>query len=647
MKLKFRHIACILVLSALFSTQGCVFDMDTCEDFPENTVGYLAIKLQPSDGMTRALGDEFDFGKADEFALSPGEHHFAIFYNDGQVAPLAVAKLSGLVERESNSTVAFAAIASKSEQKNLLERLQECFIILNAELNDNELWTMPKDRLLETVVNAPVCRDSYGNEYFTMCNSVYIDGGKTVSAAEVDTDFIYTSYLEAMEEAWKGNAAVVANVERIVAKLSVRFENESFNDAATEKVFIPDNSSINFLSHIENDIPYYDGSVSSRIKITGWGLNGLERESYLFRNFDVNGNYFSGWYSSDRNRAFWSEDPHYGAEVYPWQFRKAIDNKDIPYYNGNENILRNLSFKELENNGFGKNNSRYAPENTYDFTDTRLKNQLDSRPELLAGTHIIICAELQTDRKVRNVFETEDLYRDRNGNFYGSESDCVAALISLLNNNIMSHSFLKFQYYDWTNGGNEQILFAKTSGDYGLYYNDAPLTSDNIGMIAGSLTADATVREGDGKRLLWIDGLSIRNGNGEALQIYTNIDEVDSSKDVYLRTATVDDIKSLLLQYTGTIDHFKDGKMYYAVPIGFVKDNSASSEDQDRYSIYGVVRNCVYDIVIHGATGPGTSVDNDEEPIVPNKISTHDNLYLSFDILGWHETDQNVPGVIS
>ena len=657
-----KHIVYrMLMLGCLLTAWGCI--RDGAEDCPPevpgalNTIGYMSVRLMPTDAQTRAVGDEFDYGKDEELALAPGEHHFAIFYNDEQAAPVAVAPLTGMTEvgskdnKTANTTVVFAAIASKSEQRNMLERLKECYVILNANIDSEQLWTLPKDKLFNTIVHSPFYTAN-GRIYFTMCNSAYVDGGNKVYATKVDTSLIYTSYLEAIQMVGQGKAAVDAYVERLAAKFALRFEQEDQED----KVFSPKDNKVIVFSKLVDGIPYYEQCLNGneslpyryRVKITGWNMNALERESYLFRNFTPNANYFSGWYNADNRRAYWSEDLNYRKAVYPWQYRPAVDSKSTPYYKGQDNILENRSFKEL-NVGF-ENKYRYTLENTYDYTDKSFDSSLDSRAEVLAGTHMIVCAELETNLKDGQTFGATDLYRDRNGNFYRSEADCFLALVTILNNHLKSHAFLKFKYYDWKNGGGEQTLFAKTNGEYALWYNGSKLTPDAAEKMSidmdGSLMTDATIKGGDGKRLIWMDGMEIRDKDGYLLDIYSNIDEVDANKNVFLRKATENDFKSLLLEYIGAVDHFNNGAMYYAVPVGYVRNDEASSENNDVYSIYGVVRNSTYDILIHDVTGLGTSVDNWSEPIVPNTVTTNDHLFISFKILDWHKTPETVPGVI-
>lgn len=655
MKVYFRHIAYIFFAFVLCTIAGCSKDHDLVDDAvthqPDglNTIGYLSIRLQTSDGLTR-IGEEFAQGEDAEFALAPGQHHFAIFYNDEQTGPMAVAALSGLSDNEeggptANSSVVLATIVAKSAKRELLEQLQECIVVLNSDFDITQLWTMSKDKLITTIVTSPFYKSTNGKEYFTMCNSVYIDNGKKVVAAKVDTSKIYTSYIEALEQAWKGNAAVVAYVERLAAKFSLRFANPQYNEAGAE-IYTPADNHIVIFSHVnDNGIPYYrDDYASYQIKITGWGMNALEQVSYLFRQFKVDGNYFNGWYNTTNARAYWSEDRHYTQDVYPWQYRKAIDKIDIPYYQKNtDNILRNLSFDELNTN----QKYQYTPENTYVINNAAFNQSLDARPELLAGTHMIVCAELLTDLDDGKGYYPHDVYRDRNGNFYPNEQDCIKARLTFFINSLNSHSFLKYKHYNWEEGTSDGMLYAWTKGNYRLYYNGDELTQNNIDKYYDALITDAIIKGGDGKRMIWANGMSIKDEQGNSLKIYTNIDEVDPKKNSILRDATPDDIRSLLFEVIGAVDHFCDGKMYYAIPIGYIQDKANSTETSSKYSIYGVVRNSVYDILIHDITGFGTSVDKPTDPIVPNSVSTNDHLFISFDVLDWHWTDQKVPGVIT
>lgn len=628
------------------------------------TVGYMSVSLKGMEDDTRAFGDDYDMGLSSETSLSSEAKHYAIIYSDKNV-PVAIGELTGMGSdqiKDRNASVVFASVVTRNESKDVLRQLKDCYVILNTTYEIEDLWSKTKEDLYKMTIDSPFFFNKSGKRYHTMASSVYVENGAKKIYTQIDPEQIFSSYLETIEQAWKGNAAVKAYVERASAKFSLSFANDAFNQQDADRVFIPANNEMIFFSHINDaGIPFYQkghdpnnpnvGKYTYRIRITGWGLNGLERKSYLFRHFDESKNYFNGWYKTSDKRAFWSEDINYSKATYPWQYRRVIDNSGIPVYqskviNGKDmNLLENFSFTKLNDNKFVEP-YLYAPENTYDNQDSGFRTELDNRIEYLAGTHIIVCAEVLTNVNDPNRWEVVDLYRDRNNNFYKNEKDAFTALLEGMDHAIESHSYLQFTYYDWDNGGVEMKLYAKTDGDYGIYYKGKRLTPKDFSLLEDHLTSEAEFKGSDGKRIIWADGMEIRRSDGKPLEIYTNIDLVNPDNDKFLRNAGDNDYKSLIFEHVGALDHYKDGKMYYAIPIGYLQDDTASTPSQSKYTAYGVVRNSEYSIMIHNITGFGASVDNVEDPIIPNQVKTYDNLYISFEILDWHKTEQNVPGVV-
>lgn len=653
-------LASLLIVSA-----GCIQDdFEDCLEMPSaplNTIGYVSVRFQTSSDQTRAVGEEYDFGINDDVTLADDAKHYAIIYDANQPTPIAIGKLGSMavddeINKKLNSSYALAAIVAKDESKEALKRFKDCYVILNTDISMEDLWSKSRDQLTSTIVDSPFFTDKNGKKYLTMCNSVYVDNNQKTIKTEVDTTKIFESSLAALEEAAKGYAAITAYVERLAAKFSLSFENNAMNEPDAERVFVPKNNQMIVFSRLQNGIPYYEAEsqgvkYSYRIKITGWGMNALERKSYLFRNFKVDGNYFTNWYNTGDKRVFWSEDLNYNKATYPQQYRKVIDNTGIPVYEKqivsgvDQNILKNFSFEELNSNKF-TSKYIYTPENTYNFSDASFKTLLDNRIEYLAGTHMIVCAEVETNLKDPNKWETGDLWRDRNNNFYKSEKDAFKAMLSSMNQALASHASLKFTYYDWDKGGVEVKLYAKTHGECGIWYKGVRLTPENFDNVVDQMTAAAEFKGSDGKRIIWMDGMEIKDSNGNQLEIYTNIDDVDPDKDEFYRYAGVNDYKSLIFEHVGALDHFSDGKMYYAVPIGYLLDGSNSTDSMSQYTAHGVVRNSEYEVKIHDVTGLGTSVDNVYEPIVPNSVSTKDHLYLSFKIIDWHLTEETVKGEI-
>lgn len=654
----------LLILSAAtLLSGGCVMEnYDDIFDTPSSlhTIGYMSVNLESGNGdATRALGSEFSQGVESELALSGEANHYVIFYGESENLPLAIATLESLSRDDAddpgkNTSVVLATIAGtyEEDQIDVIFSFRDCIVILNTSIKPDELMNMSKSELLGLTVDSPYFVSKEGKKYFIMSNALYAEGNKRVLATEFDPSQVYNSYMEAIEQAWKGNAAVTAHVERIAARLSLSFANSAYNAPGAVRDFEPKNNDMTVFSHMVDNIPYYsEGRYKYKVRITGWGLNGLERSSYLFRNFDPAKNYFAGWSTPNYKRVFWSEDLNYEKDTYPWQYRKVIDKSGIPVYQKDNpddedgNILLNLTYNELNSNKF-TDKYAYAPENTYNFSDRTFMGMLNSEPGIIAGTHMVVCAELLTNAgSDPNVYEAYDTYRDRNGNFYISDRECFEAMVSIFNNILGSHSSLKFTYWDWEHGNVERTLYANTKGDYALYLGDMRLTPENIKKISGELFAPAEFKGGDGKCILWLDDLTIKAGNQE-LQIYSNLDEVNPDNNVWYRTATVNDIKSLIFEHTGGLDHYRDGKMYYSIPIGLVRNDGASSDTSTAYDVEGVVRNASYEVVIQEVQGLGAPVDNPDQPVIGCERSTKDNLFVTFKILDWHPIEQIVPGEI-
>ena len=188
-----------------------------------------------------------------------------------------------------------------------------------------------------------------------------------------------------------------------------------------------------------------------RVHVTGWGINALETSAYLFKNlhyengmqdFNIDKSWNWNWNDANNHRSYWAKDPHYDQSLvelkkYPWQYRDALDAPDMPpsyssrigesklSYTDEPPILLNEDF-EYFSRDMKIDRTVYVPENTYDFYCNNYKDlyyepMLDKREHLLAGTHLLVCAELQVATKenpTENDYKTFTGYRDRIGNFY-------------------------------------------------------------------------------------------------------------------------------------------------------------------------------------------------------------------------------------
>lgn len=343
------------------------------------------------------------------------------------------------------------------------------------------------------------------------------------------------------------------------------------------------------------------------------------------------------------------------------------------------------------------------PEWTNPFTTSRLHT--------LVGTHLLLCTELVTNIPNPNFGKpgepefAKDIYRDREGVFYSCERDYFIAMVQTLNNYFSSQSEIQYKYYNWdgnsssglndgdivtVNTGREWVwghlewvrpaneapyqVFVTdetyvADGEWYLYYKnssgqDVRITNENAGDVydeltksdaasggvtdAKKLSIEANVKEGDGQRMLWYDGLSIRNiSNTQTLQrcevgiMKDNGEPVlvnERGKTIKRNLGPLDDNhrKSLIYEWLGAVDHFNQGAMYYAAPIENVKFSGDNKN-------YGVIRNSWYQFSLGNINGLGTSVDNLNDPIVPNKIDHKDRINFNIEIINWHDISIDVP----
>lgn len=655
---------------------------------------YVVFDINDADGYkTRGeLGDphpdgDFVDGDHGEHEISSG-NSLVIFLNaDNKV--VEVSELAGNHNEHPEAWIESNYIA-KFDVDEDYQTPNSCIVLLNVTKYKDQLKNsvgQSKDYITTLEWAEKEDPMSIGREgaLFTMSNSVYFKDGKVVDAQPLPKEVVQDA-----DGPLDPEKVIHVTVERMVAKASLKYNENPERYLETEDWFIPtvDNANLFIGFHPETGLPLYR-VVHFRVHPTGWALNGLERESYLIKHITKPGqtvpdNFFNALNDPGRYRSHWAVDPHYagndfGGRSYPWQYRDAINRKTIDYYKKwvtldpsnnitivqDNNILKNFSYNEIKD----MNNLQreiYVPENTFDYAG--LKSDLDDRPELLAGTHFILTAVLKTALKEGD-FQENDIWRDRIGNLYESELDAFMALIVTFNYALQSESEMKFLWYDWNSHGDGSSDFVASAGrKYSLYYDhDGELieaTPDNIERIAKyyeeanraptvddpnftEILRDGDIKCGDGQKMIVYDNFKILTNDGkhDPLYIYDydyweyvkeynrNLkkDEVEIVP-TPLRAADVNDFKSIMFNWIGPIDHYKNGMMYYFAPVKIDTD------------IYGVVRNNWYHFVLEGISNLGTSVDKPGEPIIPNQVEQHEQaIDIKANILPWHTVSQEVP----
>lgn len=318
------------------------------------------------------------------------------------------------------------------------------------------------------------------------------------------------------------NTAANIYVERMVAKFSApKFDTEVIGSS---RVFRPSQNAESMVIYTwANDGTLRSEKVNWRIHVLGWTINGREKGNYLFKhirqawegkskgsykadgyltNWAISGP--SGWNSKDLRRSYWSIDPHYDddgeKDFYPWQFRGAVDRKNISleifddpeFKEENPVALRYLTFNDVQ---YWDDNAIYISENTFDpytqfdrYVDNNIEDNtsniknMDGRKNLLVGPHLLVAAELyiensaaKDDDYMGQFTTVNHLYADRFRRFYTKEIDCFRMFVKEMNHALHAQEQMTFHLYNWgsdienTNLEDEYVIVP--SGDCGLIFD--------------------------------------------------------------------------------------------------------------------------------------------------------------------------------
>lgn len=608
-------------------------------------------------------GDEFHDGNKTEWEVGDGRSYALLFRQaDGSFYACKSVTLTQVeMPQDDNVTVEYEGRLKLLEEDLYGNPLQVLLFVNAKKLYENyfQHYT-PATRLTDVLGSTwsgepgEIGRDDNG--LFTMCNSIFVtaDGSKRITEPVTFDDLIIDDGDHFYTQDEIDEKTVWLQVERMVAKYSLSLpaagrlpEGGTFDGT---NLFTVANDEIIYCDYFnEEGKPHYV-TRQWQARVEGWGINATERQGYWVKNIDDRDYYFTAWNEPANWRCNWAVDKCYNVKDYPRQYRYPANDPYVEYYEikGEGNYLKNFSYNDLCNKDFGT--YIYVPENTY---DPNVVGDIDGRTNLLAGSHLVLCAELETNIPNGGAMVVQDLYRDFNNIFYRTPKDCFWALVRTFNMTLQSQTAMKFYLYDFTKDETqtEMVSYAALTsrGNYQLYYNGRPLDYTTVMGLSDNLIyfTEATIKGGDGQVIPWLDGMTISNGS-KTVDIYTQILETSDptnpdygdleaqNKDYYVRPATENDIKSLLLEWVGPVDHFNSGKMYYAAPTYLLTPSGSSP-------LYAVVRNNWYHFNLLEITKMGTSVDNLDQPILPDEVHTADRLNVSVDIIDWHRFTFTAP----
>lgn len=556
-----------------------------------------------------------------------------------------------------------------------------------------------------------------GKRYFSMTNSVYLseeadksspslyEANQIMTAPKVSANLKPT-----MQEAI--DAAMTVYVERIAAKHEVTFvqedgttDNHWYNPKPTSfgqegyngtykqlqyvKAYPTSLEELGKENYEEQDLdrPTFD-LVDWKVYIEDWDMNGLERNSFYFKNInpsnfsqiypwkyeaswitgtdDATGNnqFFKDWNEAYLHRSYWAVDEHYlaggsyafGDQIYnyPTQYRDYSEDRakdemknEVPGLGSKvdkEGDVKPTSLDYISYNQIGKYNPqdaagkyRYTLENT--FADA--EGHSGYGPYRYA-THVLLAANLfvNTIDEEATDAATTPTFKDKwqaYGYWFSDEKYYInfayRYIFSRFADNVTPYPLLGTNNTTNNVTAAGKVLYTKSEG------TDAYTEIAVAEAFQYFETIPAQVVHGDGKVIIAPkDGVEFYYKTVTPAAQEGEDETVTYTK---LTTAQIQDIIYSLCE--DTCQHFNGGMMYYAIPVqhNFGKSNytgelkKITKDGKYPFGQFGVVRNHWYKFNIKEIQSIGIPVDNPDQPIIPDP---EDEYYIAFDIriIPWH-----------
>ena len=660
------------------ATRADRFDSDN-NDYEYGTQGYIFNKGLAEEKAIYKKDNYLEVGE-DGFAhfITDSPHRAFIFDNEGN--KIGDLFLRGIITEDSpdvkpnewdSYTILYTTVP-EDKMLTMQATADKILVVLNAgEATLNKLQDLGDYNAIKGVVDNRenalyVVKD--GTKYFTMSSSIVVKGiaGDILPYNTVKE----LKYYDELKDAIDNASNLEMYVERLHAKYTLLFEtrkdeykyfDSSETNAAAEakysavkniilesgKDFDPTETTLRYVSsYTRGTSVNQPGDLKSniargnwKVNFTGWGLNALEKEEYLFKNISSGTQYFDNWHDLDY-RNFWAEDNSYNSGKYPDQYRTADDDPKVEVEAGEDANTNKLKAElSLEYYPYNRLNQQfihqYSPESTFPTSIfskySTVKDAYIDQAHLRAGTHLIITAQL-----LINGFDDEAVYNS-------TATDADTGLIPYVKDKYYMNDIYWAEdaykeyvaeylaFWMLTDANQAEAKFGKNDGNFYVLKSG---TTDvyELAKAENFQIVSANIKGGDG--MVWV-----KPAEGTTLYLYDPENKV--YKDI---TDSYDDLAFDHKEYFAK--HYKGGRMYYPVPVRHnINGNSLTYETGD----FGSVRNHWYFFTVERILTPGAPVDVPDQPIIPNNEPTTNGLGVNIKVLDWNRigttvediTDQN------
>ncbi len=508
-------------------------------------------------------------------------------------------------------------------------------------------------------------------DYCTMSNSSYVDANQQTGTVQTAKTLAVDDFKVTEEQAASNPVSI--HVERLAVKVEVKsYKGQDVGEENPNQypMFVEPDAD-------RSDLQLGDEQATTekwKMVVWGWDVNGVEKQEYLFKylNESTNENgqssqhssmttgdngvqfvnvttkFFDYWNDQGRFRSYWAVDAHYwDPDIYPTQYRTAAkDEESVKSYEGQNDDqwpLAYNSYNQILNRTsggslLGRTKYRYCPENALGAPLVSGTNYQR------AATHVIFIAQLLMgdetttfDRESSSMEDVDDKYCDKRGFYYKSGDDYLKVAYDQLYKDLINKPLRNVKRHWGDKEGDitvpEQINKIEVMQGGSSVQELKPVgDGQNQTMLESVLftyfeLVDANVAHGDGKEIMMLK-------DGYTLRVTTASGTTDFD---------ADEVKSIIYEYCGAVDHFYKGMMYYFVPIRHVQgDRDIATGGEYRLGDYGVIRNHWYRLNVTSLLRPGIPVDNPDQPIIPDVDPKDVYLGVDIHILPWHVISQDV-----
>ena len=584
---------------------------------------YMAIRLVNANGtQSRGSDGNFEYGTEEENNVATTTFYF--FKANGDAQECVTRTLSwttntdnpaGNIEKVSDVVI---ALSGKNKAQATVENYSSVIAVLN-EPTTGAMENMSKSEvegclqantaavLDQGTTNAHI-QNASGD--FIMSNSTYVASDAAVIATTITEENILREAPENDPATFEN--AVTIYVERLAAKVRVGLAQGKSDEIVLKTVAEVKNDEGKVTTEAK-DVEVNGQDAELTVKILGWGLNATAKKSHIVKQIDAKweigatGLGFNWIGAAETYRTFWGKSFNYDLTpvVYPKNFEAASSSAtNKTEANGTDATTQPLNYFSWNELASTMGGVEYCAENTNTAEVLMQEGIFHS-----AVTHILVKAQI-TNLKIGNEnTENPTLYR-----YYSklyTDADFKARVMSEVNYPVYTNNDGTITKVDWTD---YLTVTNKYDGKVTLTFTmpeDAVWYTDNEGKIAYDKTANP---------------------------IATRLAALDNDGDATKNEGPI-------------ADCYKDGMMYYNVPIEHLRGSKYAYEKNKegaevltvKEADYGVVRNHLYNLTINKVENLGKAVFDPYEDIIP-PTSSGQTYYLGaqINILSWKVVNQGV-----